>query len=68
MSNEFSANAEKPLADTTTAAGFLGVDPHTLKQWRVNGRVTIPYIKFGRVVRYRIADLHAFVEKNRITA
>jgi hypothetical protein len=56
---------EKPLTDTTGAAAILCVDPQSLANWRVNGRVAIPYIKIGRVVRYRIADLNAFIEQNR---
>ena len=68
MTTEIHADVEKPLADTTTAANFLGVDPHTLKRWRNTGRVALPYIKFGGSVRYRVDDLYAFVEQNRIPA
>lgn len=49
------------LFDTPDAATYLGLkSPRTLIKWR--GLGTGPrYIKLGRVVRYRLADLDAFV-------
>lgn len=45
-------------------ADLLGVTPHTLAVWRSEKRYDFPYIKCGRLVRYRAADVEAFVERN----
>jgi excisionase family DNA binding protein len=46
---------------TPEAASYLHIQPTTLEQWRWNGRGP-RFIKMGRSVRYRIADLDAFTE------
>lgn len=43
------------------AAEFLGVKEHTLAVWACNKRYTLPYVKVGRLVKYRYSDLLAFV-------
>lgn len=43
------------------AADYLSVKPNTLSQWRVTGRYNLPYVKVGRHIRYRLADLEAWV-------
>lgn len=48
------------------AARYLGVKDQTLRAWRCNGRVKIPFVKIGRKVIYRLADLDAFIERNRV--
>jgi excisionase family DNA binding protein len=45
------------------AAEFLGVKEHTLAVWACNKRYTLPYVKVGRLVKYRYSDLLAFVER-----
>lgn len=45
------------------AAAVLGVKPATLQIWRVTGRYALPYVKSGRLVRYREADVLAFLER-----
>jgi excisionase family DNA binding protein len=47
------------------AAKFLGITYHTLAVWKCNKRYALPYVKVGRLVKYRRADLEAFIEKNR---
>lgn len=50
------------LLDTIQAAEYLGnLKPNTIEGWRVAGK-GVPYIKIGRLVRYRIADLDAYLE------
>lgn len=49
------------LLSTPEAAKVLAVTPHTLEVWRTTGRHRIPYIKIGRLVRYRPADLDAWL-------
>ncbi|MDP5131160.1 MAG: helix-turn-helix domain-containing protein [Paraglaciecola sp.] len=40
----------------------LGVTTGTLAVWRCNGTTQIPYVKIGRVVRYRERDIVAFLD------
>lgn len=51
-----------PLLDTEQAAAHLGVTIGTLNVWRSTGRHRLPYLKIGRNVRYRLADLDAWLE------
>jgi excisionase family DNA binding protein len=44
------------------AAAYLGITEGTLAVWNCTKRYPIPYIKIGRLARYRIADLDAFIE------
>lgn len=45
------------------AADYLGVSPGTLSVWRSTGRYALPFQKVGRLVRYQLADLDAWLEK-----
>lgn len=45
-------------------AALLNVPEGTLAAWRSSGRVPLPYLKFGGVIRYRRADVEAFVQAN----
>lgn len=47
------------------AAEFLSVSPQTLANWRATGRYALPYIKVGRLVKYRKTDLVAFLNENQ---
>lgn len=51
-----------PLLDTRAAAPVVGVEPETLEVWRSTKRYNIPYIKVGRLVRYRRSDLLKWLE------
>jgi predicted DNA-binding transcriptional regulator AlpA len=48
------------------AAEFLGVKAATLQQWRFYGKGP-RYVKFGRAVRYPVAELERFVEEHSVT-
>ena len=52
------------LVDRKVAAEFLGVKAHTLAVWATTHKYKLPYVKIGRLVKYRISDLEAFVEQN----
>lgn len=47
--------------DDKQAAFALGVKPTTLAVWRSTGRYNLPYLKVGRLVKYRISDLAEFL-------
>ena len=44
------------------ASEIIGVVPGTLQVWRSTGRYKIPFVKVGRLVRYRRSDLLAWLE------
>jgi excisionase family DNA binding protein len=51
------------LLDARQAAEVLNVSEGTLAIWRSTKRYALPYVKVGRKVRYRRADLIAWLEK-----
>jgi len=55
-----------PLLNTVAAAKLLAIDPETLANWRAAGRYTLPFVKVGRLVRYRPADLTAFIASRTV--
>lgn len=58
--------SQNNLLDTGPAADYLGVTPRTLEVWRCVKRHAIPYIKVGRLVKYRQTDLDAWLESRTI--
>ena len=54
------------LLTTEAAAAVLGVRPQTLALWRSVNRYDLAYLKIGRLVKYRRADLEAFLERSRV--
>ena len=49
--------------DDKQAAEALGIKAGTLSVWRSTGRYNLPYIKVGRLVRYRVSDLAEFMAR-----
>jgi excisionase family DNA binding protein len=60
--NALSRVIENDLLNEKSAAQFLEVEPGTFSVWRCTGRYKIPFIKVGRLVRYRQSDLDAWLE------
>jgi excisionase family DNA binding protein len=54
------------LLTTEQAAAYLGVTPRTLEVWRCTKRHTIPYIKVGRLVKYRKAELERWLARQTV--
>ena len=52
----------RELLDEKQAAEHLTVSPGTLSVWRSTGRYNLPFVKVGRMVRYRLSDLNAWLE------
>lgn len=42
-------------------SGILGVTVGTLAVWRATKRYNLPYVKSGRLIRYREQDVQAFI-------
>jgi excisionase family DNA binding protein len=55
------------LVNERKAAEVLGVSPGTLSVWRSTGRYHVPFVKVGHLVRYRLADLDAWIESRTRT-
>lgn len=53
-----------PLRSRAEAAAFLGLAPNTLAVWACTKRVPLPFVRIGRLVKYRQADLDAFILSN----
>jgi excisionase family DNA binding protein len=51
----------RSLLTRREAAEYLGVRPGTLAVWHCTGRYRLPVVKVGRAVRYRLADLDAWL-------
>jgi excisionase family DNA binding protein len=56
------------LLTRVQAAHYLGVSPRTLAVWKSTGRYNLPCVRIGRLVKYRQADLDAFIERNTVVA
>ena len=50
------------LLSEQEAAELLTVSPGTLSVWRSTGRYNLPFLKVGRMVRYRRDDLLAWLK------
>jgi hypothetical protein len=57
-----------PHVSEKEAAEILGVTAGTLSVWRCTRRYPLPYVKIGRSVKYRMADLERFIESRTIGA
>lgn len=57
-----------PLLTEVQAAEVLGLRPTTLQIWRTTKRYPLPYIKVGRLVRYRESALRDFLASRTVAA
>lgn len=53
--------------DAKKTAEYLGVDERKLAKWRMNGRGPA-FVRYGRLIRYPVPDLVAWVEANKVPA
>jgi len=65
ISTQLGFDPKNPPAhiDDKRAADALGLKPTTLAVWRSTGRYNLPYLKVGRLVKYRISDLAEFLAR-----
>lgn len=54
------------LISAGEAAKILGVKETTLSQQRWRGCKSLPWVKLGKSVRYKISDIEAYIERNTI--
>jgi predicted DNA-binding transcriptional regulator AlpA len=67
MRTENSAQPHELLL-ANEAAALLRTTPAVLATWRSTGRHAIPFVKVGRSVRYRRADLLEWLDAQARTA
>lgn len=60
------ASLSSDLLTRVEAAQYLGVRLGTLCNWATTGRYGLPYVRVGRLVRYRRRDLDAFIERRTV--
>lgn len=66
MSKFPSPTTQEPVLLTPKeTAVLLKIKPHTLAVWRCQGDTSLPWIKVGRLVRYRTVDVNDYVAKTR---
>ena len=65
MQNEANTNVSRLLTETE-ACEYLRVRPRQLFNWRMSGLV--PFIRIGRAIRFRVADLDAAIDRMTINS
>ena len=56
------------LLDDVATAELIGVHPTTMRRWRNTG-VGPPYMRVSTAcIRYKVADLRAYLESRRVVA
>ena len=51
------------LVNRSVAALLIGLKPTTLEVWASTGRSDLPYVKCGRMVRYKLGDIAAYLDR-----
>ncbi|WP_367025423.1 helix-turn-helix domain-containing protein [Methylococcus sp. ANG] len=64
---DLDALPDSTLLNDVQAAEAVGVKPTTLSVWRTTGRNNLPYIKCGRLVRYKAGDLKEWLARHSRT-
>jgi excisionase family DNA binding protein len=57
-------NVVNPLLTRDQAAKYLGIKTSTLAVWACTKRYNLAFIRVGRLCKYRLADLDAFIAHN----
>ena len=55
------------LLSRKEAAEILGVKETTLATWHTTNRYPLPVIKVGKLAKYRMSDIHRFLEKRAVS-
>lgn len=54
------------LLDQKMAATYLGTTVASMNTLRAQSKLNIPFVRFGRRIKYRREDLDAWIEQNRV--
>ena len=67
MTVQIKPTTTEPLAvDSETAANLLSSTSASLEKDRAIGHMGVPYVRAGRRVVYRLADLRDWLNENRV--
>ena len=55
---------ESDLLTREQAAAYLGIAAQTLSIWKWAKRYDLPFVKIGRLVKYKRSDLDAFIRRH----
>ena len=55
---------ESDLLTREQAAAYLGVAVQTLAMWKWAKRYDLPFVRIGRLIKYKRSELDAFIRKN----
>ena len=55
---------EDYLLTPEEAAAAIGVQKETLANWRSTARISIPYVKIGKRVRYRAGSILRYIREH----
>ena len=61
------AKNNSDLLTREQAAQYLGITPRTLAVWACTKRYNLPFVKIGRLVKYKRVDLDAFITRRTIS-
>ncbi|WP_321855565.1 helix-turn-helix domain-containing protein [Paraburkholderia tropica] len=64
---EKATGLQTALLTDEEAAALLGTSVNTLANWRATRRYPLPFVKVGRLVRYRRTDIEAFITSNLVS-
>jgi excisionase family DNA binding protein len=59
-----SSGIDPMVVDEDQAAQMLGISRRMVFEFRSKGE--LQYVKLGRLIRYRVSDIQAFLERKRI--
>jgi predicted DNA-binding transcriptional regulator AlpA len=65
MAQPTSPKPKSTLLSQDETALFLGVSKNSLEKWRSERRGPV-YVKVGRLVRYRLSDLEAYLTNREV--
>ena len=57
---------QPPLLTEAEAAAFLSLKAETLATWRCTKRYSLPFIRVGRAIRYRMSDVEDFLSRGTV--
>lgn len=58
--------AHSRLLTPEATAEMLGVALNTLAVWRTTARYPLPYVRVGRCIRYRLADVEKWISDQTV--
>jgi len=66
MTNKAPRTGDPQATNPVGAAEFLGIASPTLEKDRRTGHLGVPYVKAGRRVLYKLSDLNAWLDANKV--